>query len=376
MHPGARAKSARPTRSASQATPQRLIVASVSLRSFRSYAQLELSLEPGLVLVVGPNGAGKTNLLESLHVGTQGFSPRTRNDAQIVRFGEPAGRVALRGTRAEAPLDVEVVLEPGRGKRARLNGASLRAAEVLRQEIATLVFTPERLAIIKAAPAVRRAYFDRALGRLFPARAALSAEYGAAVAQRNASLRRVASGHSSRDALEPWTDQIVALGTELVASRRQTLAALEPTFTTLTREFGLGDGQLAYTGGPPSRDELVTRLERDLERGTTSVGPHLDDIVVLAGDRDLRSYGSQGEQRLAVLALLLAEADVITERRGSPPLLLLDDVLSELDHDRRQLLVALLPPGGQTLVTSTSASALPGEPEQLLRVAPGEVLAA
>ena len=328
------------------------------------------------MLVVGPNGAGKTNLLESLHVGTQGFSPRTRNDAQIVRFGQSVGRVALRGTREEASLEVEVVLEPGRGKRARLNGASLRAAEVLRQEIATLVFTPDRLAIVKAAPAVRRAYFDRALGRLFPARAGLSAEYGAAVGQRNAALRRVANGHSSRDALQPWTEQVVALGTELVASRRQTLAALEQAFARLTREFGLGDGHLSYAGGPPSRDEFDARLERDLERGTTGIGPHLDDVVVLADARDLRSYGSQGEQRLAVLALLLAEAEVITERRGSPPLLLLDDVLSELDHDRRQTLVALLPPGGQTLVTSTSASALPGEPEQLLHVAPGQVLAA
>ena len=328
------------------------------------------------MLVVGPNGAGKTNLLESLHVGTQGFSPRTRNDAQIVRFGESAGRVALRGKRADASLEVEVVLEPGRGKRASLNGASLRAAEVLRQEIATLVFTPDRLAIVKAAPAVRRAYFDRALGRLFPARVGLSAEYGAAVAQRNASLRRVANGQSSRDALEPWTERVVTLGTELVASRRQTLAALEPAFARLTCEFGLGDGQLLYAGGPASRGDLDARLERDLERGTTSLGPHLDDIGVFAGDRDLRNYGSQGEQRLAVLALLLAEADVITERRGSPPLLLLDDVLSELDHERREALVALLPPGGQTLVTSTSPSALPGEPDQLLHVAGGQVRAA
>lgn len=323
--------------------------------------------------MVGPNGVGKTNLLESLHLGTQGFSPRTRNDAQIVRFGESGGRVAVGGRRRETSVDTEVAIAPGHGKRARLNGAPLRAAELLRQEVATLVFTPDRLAIVKAAPAVRRAYFDRALGRLFPARASLPVEYGGAVGQRNAALRRVAQGLSSHDALEPWTERVLDLGIELVAARRHVLEELAAAFARFTSAFGLGEGRVVYDGDPPSRDAFAARIQRDLERGTTSVGPHLDDILVVADERDLRTYGSQGEQRLAVLSLLLAEAEVITGRRGAPPLLLLDDVLSELDPDRRQTLVELLPEGGQTLITTTSASALPLEPAQLLQVAPGAV---
>src|SRR2546423_8578279 len=169
----------------------RLIVSTVSLRNIRSYARLDLNLESGLVLVVGPNGAGKTNLLESLHVATQGFSPRTRTDAQLIRFGATASRVAVRGRRGETPLEIELVLESGAPKRAKLNGAALRTAEQLRGETATLVFTPDRLGVVKGAPAARRAYFDRSLGRLTPARAQLPADYGAAVAQRNASLRRL-----------------------------------------------------------------------------------------------------------------------------------------------------------------------------------------
>lgn len=328
------------------------------------------------MLVVGPNGAGKTNLLESLHVGTQGFSPRTRNDAQLVRFGESTSRIALRGRRGDSPLEVEVILEPSKGKRAKVNGAVLRAAELLRAEVATLVFTPDRLAVIKSGPVVRRAYVDRALGRLFPARSPLSAEYGAAVGQRNAALRRVAAGLSSKDALDPWTEQVVSLGTELVTARRQVLELLGPEFARLTFALGLEEGRLLYEGTPPSLDELEEKTQRDLERGTTSAGPHLHDVAVLAGERDLRSYGSQGEQRLAVLALLLAEADVIAGRRGSPPLLLLDDVLSELDPERRRILAGLLPANGQTLITSTVAAALPIEPAQLLTVSPGEVRAA
>jgi DNA replication and repair protein RecF len=324
------------------------------------------------VLVTGPNGAGKTNLLESLHVGTQGFSPRTRADAQLVRFGREAARVALRGDRVGVPLELEVILQLGSGKRATVNGARLRAAEQLRGEVTTLVFTPDRLVVVKGGPAARRAYFDRVLGRLTPARSGLSAEYGAAVGQRNAALRRVAQGISTRDALAPWNEQVSRLGAELVAGRHAVVAALQPSFAERAEELGLPQAELRYEGEPPTAAELEDRVDRDLERGATSLGPHLDDLGVLSAGRDLRTFGSQGEQRLAVLALLLGEAELLEERRGTRPLLLLDDVLSELDPDRRRVLAERLRAGGQALVTSASQGALPGEPTQLLEVAQRE----
>jgi len=323
------------------------------------------------VLVTGPNGAGKTNLLESLHVGTQGFSPRTRADAQLVRFGREAARIALKGDRAGVPVDLEVTLELGSGKRASLNGARLRAAELLRAEVSTLVFTPDRLVVVKGGPAARRAYFDRALGRLSPARAGLPAEYGAAVGQRNAALRRIAQGLSSRDTLGPWDDQVARLGTALVEARAETVDALRLRFRERAGELGLPDGELAYDAEPPTAEDLAARAERDLERGTTSLGPHLDDVGVLSGDRDLRAFGSQGEQRLAVLALLLGEAELLAERRGVPPLLLLDDVLSELDPGRRRTLAERLQDSGQALLTSASRNALPVEPAQTIEVTQG-----
>ena len=329
-------------------------------------------MKPGLVLVVGPNGAGKTNLLESLHVGTQGFSPRTRSDASLIRFGREGARIALAGTRAGSPLELNVVLQAGAAKRASVNGARLQAAEQLRAEVATLVFTPDRLVVVKGGPAARRAYFDRALGRATPARAVLPAEYGAALAQRNASLRGVAGGFSSREALRPWTERVAELGATLVEARREAIAAVEPAFAERAGELGLEDATLRYDAEPPSVEALEARLDRDLERGATGIGPHLDDVEILAGKRDLRAFGSQGEQRLAVLALLLAEGELIAERRGFAPLLLLDDVLSELDPERRRILAERLRSFGQTLITSTSESALPSEPDQLVEVAPGE----
>jgi DNA replication and repair protein RecF len=319
------------------------------------------------VLVVGPNGVGKTNLLESLHVATQGFSPRTHHDAQLIRFGETAARVSVTGRRGDAPIELSLTLREGQAKEARLNGGRLPSAESLRREVATLVFTPDRLAVVKGGPAARRAYFDRVVGRLLPARVAVPQDYLAALAQRNAALRRVQLGLSERAAVEPWTVQVAATAATLVEARRETIARLAQPFAARAAELGLEDATLVYDGVAPTAAELDERLGRDLERGSTGIGPHLDDVAIASGTRDLRRFGSQGEQRLAVLSLLLAEAELIEPA----PLLLLDDVLSELDPDRRSLLAERLLGAGQSVITATHRSALPVEPAQVVEVEPG-----
>jgi DNA replication and repair protein RecF len=325
------------------------------------------------VVAVGPNGAGKTNLLESLHVAAQGFSPRTRSDAQLIRFGEQGARIDIAGEHADSPVKVEVTLQVGEAKRARLNGAPLRTAEELRTRLPALVFTPDRLAIVKGGPAVRRSYFDRALGRLFPSRSSLPTEYAAALAQRNGGLRRLAAGYSSPQALEPWTERVAELGAQLVAARRELVELLSTPYVRIAEQLRLGAGGLRYEGEPLSRGDLERRLEQDLARGSTGLGPHLHDVCVLAGGRDLRSYGSQGEQRLAVLSLLLAEADLLVERGHGGPLLLLDDVLSELDSERRAVLADRLRRfGTQAFLTATAVSALPVSPDELIEVRPGQ----
>jgi DNA replication and repair protein RecF len=318
-------------------------------------------LAPGVVLVTGPNGVGKTNLLEAIHVGAQGFSPRTRAEPRLVRFGASAARVRLAGAEASTPFETEVDLEPPTAKRIRLNGAQLSGGDELRLRLSALAFTPDRLAVVKGGPIVRRAYLDRMLGRLFPARAKLPSDYARAVAQRNAALRQVRLGESPLDTVAPWTAQVAALGAELDRSRADLANALGPGF--------------AYPEEGLSIEALEARLQRDVERGTTGLGPHLRDAPITSADRDLRSYGSQGEQRTAVLALVLAEAELLAERRGEPPLLLLDDVFSELDAARAEALVARLPRGGQTVVTATERAGVL-EPDLLVTVTPGIALAA
>jgi len=343
------------------------------LRTLRSYERLELSLEPGLVLVTGANGAGKTNLLEGVHVATQGFSFRTRQDAQIVRRGDEQGLARVAGSRNEAVVECEVRLSVREPKRIRWNGAAVASAEELRSRANVLAFTPDRLAVVKGGPATRRAYFDRVLSRALPARADLPAAYGAALGQRNAALRRIAAGASDVSALDPWSRQVVSLAAQLCEARARLLVLLGPAFAERAGELGLESASLGYVADPPTREALDERLARDLERGSTGIGPHLDEIRILSGERDLRTYGSQGEQRLAVLSLLLAESELLAGQVGVSPLLLLDDALSELDADRRRLLSGRLGSIGQTLVTATGPEALPLAPAQLLVVTPGTV---
>ncbi len=325
------------------------------------------------MLVTGANGSGKTNLLEALHLGTQGFSPRARNDAQMVRFGADAGKVRVRGLNAATPYESDIVLNVYGSRRALLNGDALRSAEVLRNELRTLVFTPDRLAVVKGGPAVRRAYLDRSLGRLFPSRAALPVEYAAAVGQRNAALRRAAAGASAADAIAPWTEAVVSLGRTLVEAREEVVTLLAPDFATCAERLRLDDASIAYEGEVMSIEDLERRLLRDLERGATSAGPHLHDVRLEAAGRELRSFGSQGEQRVAVLALVLAEAAALAAQSGARPLVLLDDVLSELDEERRHALAELIAVGGQSVVTATMSAALPAEPALSLVVSHGTV---
>ena len=327
---------------------------------------------PGVVLLHGANGAGKTNLLEALHVGTQGFSPRARRDVQMIRFGADAARIALGGSRGANAVETDTVLMRRDPRTVKLNGERIES-DRLRHELTTLVFTPDRLAVVKGAPATRRAYLDRVVGRVSPARAKLANEYASAVGQRNAALRRIRAGQSTRDALAPWTDRVVALGYELVIARAETVDLIAAAFAELSGSFGLSDAALAYEGAAPTVAELESRLASDIERGVTGAGPHLHDLRIEAGGRDLRVYGSQGEQRVAVLSLVLAEAELLRDRLDVSPLVLLDDVLSELDGSRRSVLAEVITRTAQTVLTATSAETLPSEPALSLAVTPGRV---
>lgn len=337
-----------------------MIVSEVVLRDFRSYERERLALPPGLTVIAGPNGVGKTNLLEGVSVATQGSSLRTTRDARVVRFGCAAARVMANGTRGSSiPFSTDVTIDRSGSKRLLLNGALLLSSEALRKELPVLAFTPDRLAVIKGPPAVRRIALDRTIGRLFPSRESAAADFSQALTQRNAALRRIRVGLSSRAALEPWDEALARLAAILEEAREAVVGVLRPHFERVAAALGLPDAIISYTRSELSVERLEAMLERDVERATTGVGPHLQDVALGAAGKDLRTFGSQGEQRLGVLALLLAEGVALADRRGEPPLLLLDDVLSELDERRRLVLLESTPAGSQSLLTTTSLRALP-----------------
>jgi DNA replication and repair protein RecF len=343
-------------------------VVGVTLRDFRGYHDAYASLGDGVTVVSGPNGAGKTNLLEGLYFGCTGRSCRTTNEREVVRFGTAAARVEVSAYGEDGPHRLSVGFAPGQPKRMRVDGAPVERMLDVADRPLVSVFLPDRLELIKGAPALRRAHLDQFVAALWPARAATRRAYAQALAQRNALIARIRSGRASRESLSSWDAQLARHGIELIADRGRAIAAMSDSFRRLSGELGLdGDPSIAYR--PRSRAteaeqlaaELAERVDGDLERGFTGHGPHRDELVTLREGRELRAYGSQGQQRLALLALLLGERETIASRRQASPLMLLDDVMSELDLERRQALVDLLRAGqGQSVITTTDLGHVPG----------------
>jgi DNA replication and repair protein RecF len=354
-------------------------VTRLQLRDFRNYEAAELELRAGLTVVAGPNGAGKTNLLEALYFGCTGRSPRTSNERELVRRGSAVARVVVDTRDEEGAHRIEVGFEPGEGKRLRVDGSPVDSLSAITARPLVSVFLPERLELVKGAPAARRAHLDQLVAALWPARAETRAAYSRALAQRNALLGRIRAGASGAAALDAWDAELARHGVHLMADRGEAVDGLRALFAELAGRLGLpGAAELRYRPRSDATDEtglaaeLGERRAADLERGFTAHGPHRDELQLLLEGVGLRAYGSQGQQRTALLALLFAERELLAERRGRPPLMLLDDVMSELDTERRELLVGLLRSGGQAVVTATEPEHVPGAEEgDLVRVRGG-----
>jgi DNA replication and repair protein RecF len=349
-----------------------MLVRRVTVRDFRGYADASAGVGEGLTVITGPNGAGKTNLLEALYFGCTGRSCRTTNEREVVRFGQSAARVVVSADDDDGAHELAVGFQPGEPKRLLVDGAAVERMLDVADRPLVSVFDPDRLELIKGAPALRRAHLDQFVAALWPARVATRRAYAQSLAQRNALIARIRSTNGShpatRDSVATWDAQLARHGIALMDDRRSAVAAIAAAFAEICAELGLpGEPCLTYrprskaTDADGLRAELAERIDSDLERGFTGHGPHRDDVVMTREGRELRAYGSQGQQRLALLAMLLAERAALAERRRSPPLMLLDDVMSELDGSRRRALIELLrSSGGQAVITATDAEQVPG----------------
>lgn len=354
-------------------------LAHLSLADFRSYASVELPLEPGVTALVGPNGQGKTNLVEAVGYLASLSSHRVAADAPLVRSG--AERAVVRGTvvRDGRTLLLEVEINPGKANRARVNKSPVPRPRDVLGALRTVLFAPEDLALVKGDPTDRRHFLDDLLVARTPRLASVRADYDRVLKQRNALLKTAGlarrSGGPDLRTLDVWDTHLSKAGGELLAARLELVEALRPlvdkSYAAVARGAAAVGIEYVSSLGPdveliPDREVLAAALSAalagvrsdELDRGITLVGPHRDELALTLNDLPARGYASHGESWSLALALRLGSYDLLCAD-GGEPVLILDDVFAELDADRRDRLAELVAPAEQVLITAAVVADVP-----------------
>lgn len=411
--------------------PGSMYLEHLSLTDFRSYSQVDLTLTPGVTVLVGSNGLGKTNLVESIGYLSTLSSHRVSSDGPLLRFGTERALIRAQLVRAEQKVMVEVEINATRANRARINRANpIRARDIL-GICRTVLFAPEDLALVKGDPGNRRRFLDDLLVVLMPRHAGTRSDYDKVLKQRNALLKSARAQHFSRSGvsesqlatLDVWDQHMAAAAANLLAARLELLNRLRPhmaeAYAQLTdgskvlraiyrssldpaaqEEPGMYDAVSSDIAGEPAdssapggedlsllgtgelaeryRVELVASRSRELERGMSLVGPHRDELDLLLGQAPARGYASHGESWSIALAMRLASFHVLDEDKhvaGNQPILILDDVFAELDAQRRRKLAAMVASAEQVLVTAAVGGDIPDElAGSTVQVIPGGVV--
>lgn len=340
----------------------------LQLRDFRSYTEWELEPDPALTVLLGPNAVGKTNAIEAIQVVATGSSFRNPDWKDLVRWGAGQASVRMLTEGELSRADVELTIKADGTKSWRVDGASKRRIADAARFVPAVAFTPDDLTLVKGPAEQRRNAIDALGEQLSATYGALRRDYGRVVRQRNALLRDEAPDSD----IEPWDTQLVSLGARLYVHRRRLLArvaaAASPIYEHLSAgesfdlrlvdKANLAEGVAAGGDQKQVEDALHREIERrqadERARKTSLVGPHRDDIVFYVRDHDARTYASQGQQRTVALAWKWAEVTILTELLHKTPVLLLDDVMSELDASRRAALTELVQRDVQTFVTTTT----------------------
>lgn len=339
-----------------------------NLKQFRNYALCEFEPCAGVNVLLGNNGQGKTNLLEALYLCCTGRSHRTRQDRELIGWGADFASVQVQAERADGSHEVEVVLPANGKRRIKIAGREASRSGELMGHITGVLFSPEDLRTVKDGPSERRRMIDMTLSQLRPAYYYALQRYNRALKQRNEALRAAAVNPGLIATLDMWDEQLAAAGAEIMRHRRAYIQRLSATAEETYREIAGGREQMQIRYYPSidagddaqsGMDALFAARETDLRRLTTSVGVHRDEVLLTIEGRELRSFGSQGQQRTAALSLRLSELSVMRDELGEWPMLMLDDVMSELDPSRRRQLIGRLE-GIQTIVTCTDAEDLAG----------------
>ena len=354
-------------------------ITELTLRSYRSYETLHLAFDPGVQIFLGANAQGKTNIIEALYYAAFGRSHRTSSDAELIRVGADGAHIGLSFRRHDVPGELSFTFARGARRRITYAGESLRQRDLVGL-LPMVLFSPEDLFLVKGAPALRRRYLDAELSQASPAYYGELLRYTRILKQRNAVLKDIRERLAAPDDLPPWDAQLAKSAAYIVTRRIAAVAQLGALSARVQAVLAAGEElalayEIAGAGAEDfAEDDMTEALHvwynkmlcegraRDIARAATGVGPHLDDLVLRVGGMSLRSYGSQGQQRTGALALKLAELFYLQENVGEAPILLLDDVMSELDADRRRALLDFIRHEHiQTFITATDAAYFPAE---------------
>ncbi len=351
-----------------------MIVHSLSMKNYRNYPNLELKLSRNINIFLGANAQGKTNLIEAVYYASMGHSHRTRTDTELILWEQPEGILKLEFER----MDINHVLE-FRFSREKRRNISLNGHPILPRELIgtmnAVLFSPEDLFLVKGAPAGRRHFLDSEISQANPPYYKELLQYQRILAQRNTLLKRIREHKAKKELLDLWDAQLAESAAKLVQKRREAIKKLNMLANLMHRRISRNQENLSilYEIHGWEKDEnnlkewynkrIMAMRETDILRGSTGIGPHHDDIILKVNGINLRSFGSQGQQRTGALSLKLAELEFLRSETGEYPVLLLDDVMSELDATRRkQLLEFIRRERIQTLITATEAAYFPEDP--------------
>ncbi|RKL66011.1 DNA replication/repair protein RecF [Salipaludibacillus neizhouensis] len=346
----------------------------LTLKDYRNYGELTLSFENQVNLILGENAQGKTNLMEAIYVLAMARSHRTSKDKELIRWDQSFSKVEGHLTNRHGPLHMEVVFSQ-KGKKVKINRIEKKRLSDYIGSCTIVMFAPEDLTLVKGSPQIRRRFLDMEMGQIYSIYLYYLSQYHKILKQRNQWLKDVQQKKvkANSDFLEVMTDQLIQAAAQVITKRYSFIEKLQAWAQPIHHEISRGKERLEIKYVPSCRvseemdlstmvvvlkEEFKRVEEREIQRGTTLIGPHRDDLAFIVNDRDIQTFGSQGQQRTTALSLKLAEIELIYEKTGEYPILLLDDVLSELDDFRQTHLLNTIQGKVQTFVTTTSVDGI------------------
>lgn len=343
----------------------------IVLRNYRNYVDLSLDFTQGINIFIGQNAQGKTNILESIYYGAMGRSHRTNVDAELIRWQQEHGSITILFSRMNIENSLVIKLNNHQKKEIISNHYGIKPRELIGL-LNVVLFSPEDLMLIKGMPAMRRRFLDIEISQANPTYYQQLLKYNRIVTQRNNLLKKIRENKEKPDMLDAWDDQLAVTASKIVNKRQESVKKLAMLANLMHRKITASKENLTLVYQKHEMQEaemeklkieyknkLLQFRQNDIWRGSTSIGPHKDDLILTVNGINLRTFGSQGQQRTGVLSLKLAELEFIKSETGEYPILLLDDVMSELDASRREHLLAFIKDRVQTIITATEEKYFP-----------------